>query len=328
MMDQTDGDDRASPIGDTAITGKDQIEDDFQEAGNHVDIRPRLEEAKSSNELALARKHNAALPIHSLPAEIFLQVIQHHMLEMHPNSYREGYNKHLLSLSGVCSYWYNLIRDSPPLWTTLDLSDSPKVVEIVLQRSSSHLLDLQWDPVDLPDQLQPEASVSFQLPVAAIQPHGDRLRSIYISVPYRWIECAIAVLREPAPSLDKLYFIDEDTIACTREFDLFGGIAPQLTNLTLNGISIRWDSEVLYDLTSLSLSWIRFSSTDAILQALSHSPRLQRLEIERCSTGSLATPSSPSVQLSQLVSLDVELGGKAATNNFLDHIISNAKKSP
>ncbi|KAG8900796.1 hypothetical protein FRC00_011140 [Tulasnella sp. 408] len=134
----------------------------------------------------------------------------------------------------------------------------------------------------------------------------------------------IPALTEPAPNLENLSFADADTISCAREFDLFGGKTPRLSNLTLNGVSVRWDSEILHDLTILDLSWIRFPSTDAILRALSHSPHLENLIIYRCSTVSRAQPPFPSIQLQKLLRLEVDLDDEATTQNFLDRIASSA----
>ncbi|KAG8913948.1 hypothetical protein FRC01_004296, partial [Tulasnella sp. 417] len=162
-MDQTDGPDQDFPVGDATITAKDQSADDFQEARAHDGSQPRPQETTPSSELALNREHNAALPIHTLPAEVFLQVIRLYMLDLFdPEDHAKGYNKCLINLSGVCSYWYNLIRDSPPLWTRLDLSDPPEVVEIVLQRSSSHLLDVILDPPNFEDEPETAALTNFR----------------------------------------------------------------------------------------------------------------------------------------------------------------------
>ncbi|KAG8916401.1 hypothetical protein FRC01_003174 [Tulasnella sp. 417] len=328
-MDQTaDRPTQDFPVGDATITAKDQSADDFQAAGTHVDNPPRPQETTPSSELALNRKHNAALSIHTLPAEVFVQVIHLHMLDLlDSEGYTKGYNKHLINLSGVCLYWHNLIRDSPPLWTRLDLSDPPEVVEIVLQRSSSHPLDVILDPPAYQSEPEAAALANFQSISGPTNSCRDRWRSMVIDVSSPWVEAVFAGLREPAPNLEKLSFSDCDTIASSQEFDLFGGYAPRLTDLNLNGVSIRWQSEVLHNLTDLALSWIHFPSTDAILHALSHSPLLENLRIIMCTTQLQATPSSPSVRLPQLVSLDVHLGGYDPTENFLNHIITNVKNA-
>lgn len=287
---------------------------------------PQPQESEPSSELALARKHNAALPIHTLPAEVLFQVIHLHMLHILSleDWDREGYYICLIKLSGVCSHWYNVVRDSPPLWTRVYLSDPPRVVDMALQRSSCHPLDI------VINQAFPENTLELQAFMEAINLHRDRWQNMNIRVPYQCMEGMIEALGGPPPNLEKLSFKDRDTISCSQEYDLFRGKAPRLINCTLDGVSIRWDSEVLHDLTILDISWVHFSSTESILHALSHSPQLQSLRIHRCGTRALAPSSSLSVQLSQLVWLQVDLRHEEsdATKNFLDHIISDAKSHP
>ncbi|KIO22545.1 hypothetical protein M407DRAFT_27945 [Tulasnella calospora MUT 4182] len=323
-MDQNNAADQASSFG----REKTNVGTVFNNPGNHVDTRLQPQDASPSIELALGRRHNAALPIHSLPAEVFVQVIRLHMLlVLDLETDGEDYYVHLFRLSGVCSHWHHVIRDSPPLWTRLNLSKPPQVVEIALQSSSSHLLDIVYHSQTTPYRLVKVALARFQSNVDAVRPHRDRWRSMHmdISASDLGMEDAIEILKEPAPILEKLSLIDQTTMCCTLESDLFGGNAPRLKNLTLDGVSIPWDSEVLHDLMFLSLSYIMFPSTDVILHALSHSPKLQKLHIVKCRTKSMATPSSPFVQLSQLLWLGVNLRG--ATEDFLDHIICNVKNS-
>lgn len=301
-------------------TGKDQSgSKSSQEVINHADHQPRSQEAEPSADLAIGRRHNAALPIHNLPAEVLLQIFRLHMLELGNLS---KYYTPLLSLSRVCSHWYNLIRDSPPLWTRVSLSDPPSLVETALQRSSCHQVDIviYVGP--------PKNPLEFQTFMHSISLHRDRWRRMDIRVPYPYVEGIVEALGVAPPNLEKLIFKDRDTVSCSNNYDLFRGKAPRLSKLTLNGVSIRWDSEVLHNLTFLDISWVHFSSTNAILRALSHSPQLQRLTIAVCSTGSMATPSSHFVQLSQLVWIHVDLRDEVATENLLEHIISDAKDAP
>lgn len=309
---------------DASISGRDESGDDSEGSGNRVDSRLQQQETSVSDDLLLRRKHNAALPIHTLPTEVFLQVIHLHMLP-HFEDRMTGYYLEITSLSRVCSHWYNIIRNSPPLWTQIHAADSLRMVQTTLQRSSSHPLDIMLYPPTYVD----EVPAYLQVFLDAVHPHRGRWRSVDILVPFTWVDSGVlAALGEPAPNLEKLSFIDGDTRECTREFDLLGGNAPRLTSLSLNGLSIRWESGVLHNLTLLELSWIRFSSTDAILSGLSHSTELQILEINRCITGSMATPSSPSVRLGHLVRLEVDLRDQAATENFLDHIECDAEDVP
>ncbi|KAG8945250.1 hypothetical protein FRC04_001090 [Tulasnella sp. 424] len=281
-----------------------------------VQLQPR--ETDKSSEPDRHFNQNEALPVHSLPTEIFLQIIHHHM-----RPYFEDYYQRLISLTEVCSRWCYIIRGSPSLWSQIHLSDSPNVVEIALQRSSSHPLDVVLHRTG---QVQREQRPISSL-TAALNPHKDRWRSMDVSVPSPWMEDVIDALEEPAPGLERLSLTDEFNMASTREVDFFGGTAPRLTDLALNGVSICWDSEVLHDLTFLDLSWISFPSTTTILNILSHSPRLQTVTIHRCTTGSMANPSSLPIQLIHMTSLQVDLGSLDAIEDFLGHMEPPARCS-
>ncbi|KAG8900797.1 hypothetical protein FRC00_011141 [Tulasnella sp. 408] len=319
-MGQNGNTDQACPVSDAIIAGKDQFGDDFQQLGNRGDIRLRSQDATPLSELAHNRKHNAALPIHTLPAELYLQVIHLDTLcILDSGGYGKGYYGRLIRLSGVCSYWSRVIRDAPSLWAMLNSSVPPKIVEMAFQRSSYHPLDIVFH------QAVSRKPPNFQSFMDGISSHRDRCRSIDIQVASRRIRHTIAALGGPAANLEELSLCDTEAMLCDRQFNLFGGRAPLLNSLTLNGVSIRWDSEVLCNLTVLDLSYIHFPSTDAILRALSRSPQLQKLRIHTCSTGSMTSSSSPSVQLLKLVQLEVAFCERAETQNFLDHLICGVK---
>ncbi|KAG8962303.1 hypothetical protein FRC00_009846 [Tulasnella sp. 408] len=243
------------------------------------------------------------------------------MFQVLYNGDHEEYYTRLIAISGVCSHWYKMIQNSPPLWTLLNFSDPPRVVEMALQRSSLHSLDIvmRQNIISSPPDFQPFMDT--------IIPHKNRWRHMDIRVPSQWVKGIVEALGGPPPNLKELSFLDKDTLSCARELNLFGGRAPPLNKLTLNGVSIQWDSEVLHNLTALDISWIHFPSTDAILCALARSPQLQKLFMYKCSTGLMATSSSPSVQLSQLVYLRVHFRGKAERKNFLDHLICGVKNA-
>ncbi|KAG8945263.1 hypothetical protein FRC04_001103 [Tulasnella sp. 424] len=283
---------------------------------NRAGVRLQPHEADKSRELDIRSKQNEALPIHSLPTEIFLQVIHHHMRPYLKHDYGLNYYHRLISLTGVCSRWCNVIRGSTSLWNRIHWSDSSEVVRTALRRSSSNPLDVVLRATVIVER---ELEV-MPLLMTALNAHRDRWRSMDVSFPAEWREDVISALREPVLSLEKLSLNDEDALSSTREVDVFGGTAPRLKDLTLNGISIRWESKVLYDLIVLDLSWISFPSTTTILNVLSHSPRLRTVAISRCTTKSTANPSSPPVQLPHLTSLKIDLGGLSAIEDLLDHI--------
>ncbi|KAG9037828.1 hypothetical protein FS837_001368, partial [Tulasnella sp. UAMH 9824] len=235
MTSQKDPIPQASRVDDGARRAKHQGGlEYFQEANYHADTPPRPQEAEPSSELVLGRKHNAALPIHSLPAEVLFQVIHLHLIHTFLGVWDQtGYYPRLIELSGVCSHWYNVIRDSPPLWTQVCRSDPLRVVEMVLQRSSCHPLAI------IIDQEASQSTPELRAFMEFISLHKDRWQNMNIRVPRGCMEEMIEALGGPPPNLEKLSFIDRDTMACSQEYDLFGGRAPRLINCTLDGVSIR-----------------------------------------------------------------------------------------
>ncbi|KAG8925760.1 hypothetical protein FRC01_009736 [Tulasnella sp. 417] len=270
------------------------------------------------SDVELRLKHNAALPVNSLPAELFLQVVHY---DLHPfiEDGNSGYYSHVIGLSGVCSYWYKVIRDSPPIWTQIHSSGSPDTVGAALQRSSGHSLDIVINRVRDQEHIQ--------LFINTILSHRSRWRSLVAYTASPWTSLLTTALDEPALNIEKLSLTDQETKSTNDEFDLFGGITPKLNDLTLNGVSARWDSEVVLGLKFIDLSYIKFPSTNTILDILSHSPQLQRAIVWRCTTASISTNSSYSIQLSQLSSLEIDLGSLEAIGNVLGSVKGSDRSS-
>ncbi|KAG8969629.1 hypothetical protein FRC05_000994 [Tulasnella sp. 425] len=216
----------------------------------------------------------------------------------------------------VCSRWYNVIRDSPPLWSRIYASDSLEVVGMALQRSSSHYLDIVLESFELGSQARDDIRTFF----ATLRPHNDRWRNVEASARFPWMHVVTDAFKGSAPNLERLSVTDQDTVSSSVEVDLFGGAVPQLKHLTLNGVSVRWSSEVVRGLKVIDLSWICFPSANTILDILSHSLQLQRAVIRRCTTGTVAMDSSPSVQLPNLSFLQLDLGRLEKVDWALDRI--------
>ncbi|KIO15813.1 hypothetical protein M407DRAFT_34585 [Tulasnella calospora MUT 4182] len=321
QMDPNDIDSQVCSGNEAAASGKG---DDVEEPGSH---RGYPQETNASSQLDLLTERESFVPIHSLPTEVLFRVIRNAML-WGMESVDEDYYRCLVHLSGVCSRWYHLIRDSPSLWTRIHGSDSPEILKLALKRSSGRALDIILYADTLYKVHDPEASDHLELFLAALRSHIDRWRSMDILFPPLWADDIITTLEEPALKLEKLSIWAQDVVSSAHEIDFFAGTAPRLNDLTLNGVSICWDSEVIHNLTALNLSYIHFPSTEAILHALSHSPHLQTLIIDRCTTSLRTNTSSPSIQPLQLSVLQVDLGSPDATEDFLSHIEDDRDDAP
>lgn len=297
-------------------------QDDADELGYHMRNQAQSQETNIPSQLDLPNEQDSSISIHSLPSELLLEVICTAMC----GEIDEEYYRSLFSLSGVCSRWYHLILDSPSLWIRLNASDSPEILKVALKRSSGRPLDIVLYADTLYNGQESLDHLDWFL--ATLGSHVDRWRSMDITYPPLWTDTINAALEDPALNLKKLSLWAEDKVHSAEEIDFFAGTAPRLNDLTLNGVSICWDSEVLRNLTALDLSYINFPSTDEILNALSYSPHLRTLIIDRCTTGRMTNASSPSIQLLHLSVLQVDLGSLEATEDFLSRIEDDRDDAP
>ncbi|KAG8962301.1 hypothetical protein FRC00_009844 [Tulasnella sp. 408] len=288
---------------------------DVPEVASQGSTQSHPPEGRTSSEVELLFKHNAALPIHSLPVELLIQIIRH-VVRTSLQKNKADYYQYIITLSGVCSHWYGVMRDSPSLWNQVHASDSPYIVGMALERSSSHLLDITIDA----SAYQERGLNDTQDFINMIILHRSRWRTVDVSVPSSWIPLVTTALQEPALNLEELSLIDQESMFSTQEVEFFGGMSPQLTALTLDGVPTRWSSEIVHDLKSINLSWIHFPSTKTILDIFSYSPQLQKAIVWRCTTEEIFTDSSVSIRLSQLSLLRIDLGRLEAIENVLDSV--------
>ncbi|KAG8900795.1 hypothetical protein FRC00_011139 [Tulasnella sp. 408] len=268
------------------------MQDDPDELGYHMGNHPRSQETNIPSQSDRPTKQDAPISIHSLPTELLLEVI--------------------LTVSARKS--------------TKSIINSPEILKVALKRSSGRPLDIVLYADTLYKGQESTDHLDWFLDI--LGSHVDRWRSMDITYPPLWTDTINAALEEPALNLEKLSLWAEDKIYSTEEIDFFAGTAPRLNNLTLNGVSICWDSEAIHNLTALDLSYIDFPSTDEILSALSHSPHLRTLIIDRCTTGMMTNASSPSIQLLHLSVLQVDLGTLEATEDFLSHMEDDRDDAP
>ncbi|KAG8917963.1 hypothetical protein FRC01_002109 [Tulasnella sp. 417] len=302
-------------------------EDDADELEDRPRTRTPSQESESPSESDLPFEQGSRhVPIHSLPTELLLEVIRLEVLWYIPNL-PENYYSRLVGLSGVCSRWYHVIRDSPDLWTRMHGSDSPDIYKLAMKRSSGRLLDIVLE-ADVLYEGQDEERDHLGWFMAEVRSHVDRWRSVDLSFPPLWTDDITCSLEEPAPNLERLSLYAVERWCTSYEYNFFFGEAPKLHDVKLEGIAICWDSEAIHNLTAFDLSSITFDCTDDILAALSHSPQLRTLVIKDCTTRSMASASCASIQLLQLSVLDVDLGGPDATEDFLDHIKDDRDDAP
>lgn len=136
----------------------------------------------------LRRQRNSLSQVSRLPVEIMASVFAEHLAaRLYDGS---GRSIRLLTLSSVCSTWYDVIRRAPGLWTNLDTRVAPSFIHIALENSKSALISVTG-----PVQGKPHTKESF----LAICLHTARWSSIHLTAPHSddfdILECSSTALR-------------------------------------------------------------------------------------------------------------------------------------
>lgn len=90
--------------------------------------------------VSLQRQRNAALPIHRLPPELLELIFKNYLskslrIKRFYERKRGLRFRELNVLRYVCSRWCEIVDAAAKLWTTLDLYDDPRVVDLFVQKS-------------------------------------------------------------------------------------------------------------------------------------------------------------------------------------------------
>lgn len=226
--------------------------------------------------LSLRAVWNANLPIHTLPAEVLLDVFKYALVPWHLLKYTPEASKHLWApLMGVCRHWCALIRNDVEFWNTIDISKSTSGLDIALRRSRGVPLRVMLSRgCDLP------AAISILLP------HTDRLKHLEMSAPNAGVlkplfQHALPLLADLAVSLDRSATYGQPS---KRGVDLINrDICPHLVTLHLSGYALAWGTPLLANLRSLSLNDCVLSTKPLLfaefMDVLEHGQELRSLEL-------------------------------------------------
>ncbi|KAG8911748.1 hypothetical protein FRC00_005896, partial [Tulasnella sp. 408] len=224
-----------------------------------------------------------------------------------------GYYWRLAELSKVCARWYKVVRSSPTLWTVITSAEPKNVIALALERSSNLPLDIVY--VDKGIITDWHGLSSF---AAYLQTHLSRSKSLDI-----WaLDSAapiIEIVRHPMPLLEDLKLIDPSATWETP-VQLFQDKAPRLRDITLEGITCRWDGDSFHRLNTLSISWVPFPSTATVLNIISNAPQLRKLEIHRCIVTTADAPLLPHIAAPCLSFLYLDLTQPEIVHIIAKHI--------
>ncbi|KAG8944851.1 hypothetical protein FRC04_001384 [Tulasnella sp. 424] len=226
-------------------------------------IRRLLDDAYLTIDAENRGRRSGKASLSSLPVEIFLTIVKKVLLEA--DRYHEaGYYGQLTELCLVSKGWAETIHGLPGLWTPVDPYSSEELLKVVLSRSGELPLDIK-------------GYVGSLSVAEMIQSEAHRWRSLDIISDEGCIMDSL--MSKPAPRLQEL------AIAARRywvpQTNVFGGTAPKLEAVMLQGCPLPWKSPILSDLKKLALYRIEEGAPDmnALLDILAASPQLSSLQI-------------------------------------------------
>lgn len=221
-------------------------------------------------------RRNLATSIHKLPIEVMIMIFA---------AYTEFSSLTdipcLLHLMTVNKLWYDIIVHSPHLWTVLESDFTPKILNLVLQRSKNLPLSLIWDSAGCEERESKELKEVLEV----VSQNSIRLESIKMVVAEQWKlnHDTRRLLESNMPHLKKL---EVKSIRDSRDsgerldkFMLSDG--PSLREIALATTSLSsWSSPRLIGLFALDLTRpCQPPSIQEFWNILSNSPQIERLRL-------------------------------------------------
>lgn len=221
-----------------------------------------------------------------------------------------------VTVSHVCFTWRDVALRTPPLWRRICLDQRTEMWKERIRRAQACSLDIQlsskiYRNADtgrlVRHQVLDFYNIHWYMHVA--NPLIHRWRSLEIVfhdyAPWLWnaalSECCSKNPYLSAPALEELVLI-HPTNDDTKEFLLFGGRAPQLRRVALNGIRLVWLPSLFSNLTLLDYTHHGFTvgshAVEEVLSMLSISSRLTELRVTFPVRMAHAPP--PSIYLAQV----------------------------
>lgn len=239
--------------------------------------------------LTLGRMWNAFASINTLPDEVLVQVFLCTRLKRHTWS-RDISPVEPTRYMAVCRRWRDTIVGHACFWDTILVDEGTKWLRLALSRSHQAMLHLEFDHLPTLASLLPD-----------VVPHRDRIRNLVLGYHPRYTEFMTVspLIAAPFKSLTRL-----NISASTRYrpdvgyFVLLPEHYPQLMQLELKGLHVKWTASLLCQLTSLSLSNGTTAPSpmhaDTFLDVLQHGQNLKSLILDGFISAACSNPPSRS----------------------------------
>ncbi|TFK52242.1 hypothetical protein OE88DRAFT_1734270 [Heliocybe sulcata] len=235
-----------------------------------------------------SRKAHISRRIHTLPPELLAHIF---VLGTENNTMFP------VTLSHVCSTWRRLALSTPSLWRRIVLDHRTDMWQERIRRAKACSLDIQlssriYREVEsgrlVRHQVLDFYNVHWYMDVANPWIHRWRTFEVIFHdyAPWLWnaalAECCTKNPFLSAPALEELVLVhphNDDT----KEFLLFGGRAPRLRRVALNGIRLAWLPSLFANLTVLDYTHHGFTvgstAVTEVLSMLSVSSSLSELRV-------------------------------------------------
>ncbi|KAI0639287.1 hypothetical protein C8Q77DRAFT_1080429 [Trametes polyzona] len=228
---------------------------------------------------------NADLPIHSLPPELLVDIIDHFSV------LDDSTTRPWAHLMMVCRHWCALIRNTAHFWTAVRIKSvgtSLEFAKLALRRAGRAPLRIHT------------SSRIMDIVIHLVAAHADHIRELNIECwsapPAPWLESLFA---STFPSLVKLRVSLEWSSSVQEGLQYNSQINPSLESLALERVPLSWSTSLVANLRELSLHdcWIENSpmSWADFLDVLEHGQQLGVLELHNFMSGAIVpdTPITP-----------------------------------
>lgn len=210
--------------------------------------------------------------------------------------------KTLYSMRMVSRMWRDAIDSTPSLWNIVAFEIPFHVNSASIQRSGNCSLDVYITNITFPPR-----RYKRQDSIELIELAAKKIR--------RWSRARIWLpsadvcslyLTSPAPLLQNLYLVSESWDNNYAPVSLFGGIAPKLEVLDIEGLPIDWNSPFIRGLRELKISNMINGkiSTTQVLDILASTPLLRSFTMCASTLGPHVSPSQSGPTIIQLPSLN------------------------
>ncbi|KZV99182.1 hypothetical protein EXIGLDRAFT_726248 [Exidia glandulosa HHB12029] len=187
----------------------------------------------------------------------------------------------LLVLASVSRRWRAIVHDHPTYWRDIFL-DTPSLSSVLLlglrlERGGSRPA---YVSIDVQKPWPPLRAMLFPI-VAA---HLHRISRLSLTVTAQNANSLFRALSNPAPLLHafELIFLRPQSALCTLPLDVFGGVAPSLTNMALINVSLTEAPYAAFaHVCHLVIGFDGLSPTTAVPFVFEIFPRIRYLSLMR-----------------------------------------------